>query len=79
MRRISSGAWHSAALTDDGKLYTWYENELAYKLEQSGASGLIYPLPPDLGGLTGAFSRPRCVEAFAGMRIVSLSASVQYN
>jgi hypothetical protein len=78
VRQVASGAWHSAALTDEGKLYTWYHSEGAYKREQSSAAGAGYPLPPDLGGIADALYRPRCVETLRGVRIVSVSAGVQY-
>jgi alpha-tubulin suppressor-like RCC1 family protein len=66
------GAFHSAALTGDGKLYTWWHDNLACLKEQD-ASGAGYPLP-DLGDVKTAFCRPKCVEALAGMRIVSVAA-----
>jgi hypothetical protein len=73
MRRVSAGVLHSAAVTEEGQLYTWWENRLALaKEEAAGAAAAGYP-PPELG-IKSAFRRPRCVEALAGMRIVSVAA-----
>jgi hypothetical protein len=77
MRRVASGSWHSAALTDEGKLYTWWGTEYALKHQAQGAAGAGYPLP-SLDELKGALCRPRCVEALAGMRIVSVTAGYQF-
>jgi hypothetical protein len=73
LRRVAAGAWHGAAITDDGKLYRWCD---ASDLEPGSAPGLGSS-PPNLGHGRGALYRPRCVEALAGMRIVSVAAGYQ--
>jgi hypothetical protein len=70
VRRVSAGGFHSAAITDEGKLYTWLHCQDAFTFSKSGAVGAGYPLTD----LEGILYRPRCVEALAGMRIVSVAA-----
>jgi hypothetical protein len=78
VRRVVAGALHSAALTDEGKLYTWFHDDNAFDHERGIGAGAGYP-PPDLGDVDNALCRPRCVEgALAGMRIVSVAAGQKY-
>jgi alpha-tubulin suppressor-like RCC1 family protein len=77
IRRVAAGVGHSAALTDEGKLYTWWDDKDALEFPRDGAAGAGYPLL-DLNDIEGALCRPRCVEALAGMRIVSVTAGYQF-
>jgi alpha-tubulin suppressor-like RCC1 family protein len=82
LRRVAAGGWHSAALTDEGKLYTWWDEPHIFEYSLAGKIGAEYSLPdlglPAVGDIAGALFRPRCVEALAGMRIVSLSAGLEF-
>jgi hypothetical protein len=76
MRRVAAGGWHSAALTDEGKLYTWWDGKYECRRQSSGA-GAGYPVP-DVDDMESFLCRPRCVEALAGVRIVSVAAGEHY-
>jgi alpha-tubulin suppressor-like RCC1 family protein len=80
MRCVAAGAFHSAALTDEGKLYTWWDDcprELMTK--EQWATGAGYPVPDfDSLDLSDAYCRPKCVDALAGMRIVSVAAGLDF-
>jgi hypothetical protein len=62
---------HSAAVTDRGALFTWWEDELS--CEMDGPVGLGYPETHDL-----ACRRPGRVEALGGVRIVSVVAGCDF-
>jgi hypothetical protein len=65
---------YNAAITDEGKLYTWLQDQDYSKRDwyQRDTPGLGYPLH-DLGDDESDIVRPRCVAARAGMRIVSVA------
>lgn len=78
MRQTAAGNGHSVALTDEGQLYTWWDSTLALQeWVEAGAAGAGYPLP-ELGDDRRALYRPRCVEAIAGMRIISVAAGLNF-
>jgi hypothetical protein len=77
MRRVAAGWGHSAALTDEGRLYTRGRHAVGVRSRRRRSSAVVgvgYTLA-DLGDCEGAVCRPRCVEtALAGVRIVSVAA-----
>lgn len=62
---MAAGALHSAALIDEGKLYTWLHNT-----DLPDAAGTGYTVSHD----SSAHCRPKCVDALAGHRVVSVAA-----
>jgi alpha-tubulin suppressor-like RCC1 family protein len=67
VRRVAAGRMHSAAITDRGDLFTWWDHP--GHSEQPGEDGVGYP---DHDG--GSCLRPKRVAAFDGVRIVSVAA-----
>jgi hypothetical protein len=76
VRQVSVGMFHSAALTGKGKLYTWLHDKRAWQ-DGRVAAGAGYPVS-GLGFVENDLCRPKCVEALAGMRIVSVAAGYQF-
>jgi hypothetical protein len=76
VRQVSVGMFHSAALTGEGKLYTWLHDKRAWQ-DVRVAAGAGYPVS-GRGFLENDLCRPKCVEALAGMRIVSVAAGYQF-
>jgi hypothetical protein len=74
--RVSAGTYHCAVLTDDGKLWTWYD----FGLSDDADLGTGFPLPDleDGDDYTTFGHRARCVEALAAMRIISVAAGSMF-
>jgi alpha-tubulin suppressor-like RCC1 family protein len=68
VRQVVAGEWHSAALTEDGALFTWETQR-----EEDAEPG--DPVPELGHGLFfHGFGVPRRVRVFAGVRIASVAA-----
>jgi alpha-tubulin suppressor-like RCC1 family protein len=78
MRRMFVSTIYSAALTDDGKLYTWLHDSDVHDDEENFGlvAGYSFSDPSDVD--VGVTCYPKCVEALAGMRIVSVAAGHIY-
>jgi hypothetical protein len=76
VRRVAAGAGHSAALTDDGKLFTWLRDDCTWEHERRWryAVGLGYSLP-GLDDFETALYRPKCVQAWTILRPPSIVQS----
>jgi alpha-tubulin suppressor-like RCC1 family protein len=73
MRRVAAGSRHSAAITDEGELYTWVHDEDAFENEYGAGAETGLSLYAFEGALC-----PECVYFPGSMRIVSVTAGDEF-